>query len=101
MISGAWVGDRVRSGAFAVFLYAKTKDGYAWKCQNKHCTKYKSTITIRFGSFFTKSNLSLQSWVHAMYLWSERVSETMAYRQVGVSEKTMIDSYSFFPGGVQ
>ena len=76
--------------------YAKTKDGFAWKCQNKYCIKYKSTITIRYGSFFTKSNLSLQSWVHAMYLWSERCSETMAYRQVNVSEKTMIDCYSFF-----
>ena len=31
-----------------------------------------------------------------MYLWCERIGETAAGRQVNISEKTMIDFYSFF-----
>ena len=40
---------------------------------------------------FANSNLSLQTWIHALYLWSERIGEKQASRQAGVSEKTMID----------
>ena len=76
--------------------HAKCKDGYTWRCQTKGCVKYKYTTTIRTGSFFANSNLSLQTWIHALYLWSERIGEKQASRQAGVSEKTMIDCYSFF-----
>lgn len=81
--------------------YAKSNDGYAWKCQTKDCAKYKSTVSIRTGSFFSNSRLTLQTWVHAIYMWSERIGESRASRQVGVSEKTMIDCYSFFLGSEQ
>ena len=56
--------------------YAKSKDGYAWKCHTKDCAKFKSTVSIRTGSFFSKSRLMLQTWVHVMYMWSERIGES-------------------------
>ncbi len=31
-----------------------------------------------------------------MYLWSEKISVTATYRQVGISEKSVIDCFSFF-----
>ncbi len=67
-----------------------------WRCQVKDCVKYKSTQSIRLGSFFARSRISLQKWVHVMYLWSERHGEIAVGRQVNLSEKTMIDCYSFF-----
>ncbi len=71
-------------------------DKYCWKCQTKECPKYQSRKSVRTGSFFSKSNLKLQTWLHAMYLWCERTSVTHAYRQLNISEKTVIDIYSFF-----
>ncbi|XP_042238728.1 uncharacterized protein LOC121877180 [Homarus americanus] len=76
--------------------HSRSKDGFAWKCQTRYCKKYKFTATIRTGSFFSKSHVTLQKWVHAIYLWSERVGERTATRHVNISEKTMIDCYSFF-----
>ena len=40
--------------------YSRSKDGFLWKCQFKECQKYKSTKSIRMGSFFARSNFSLQ-----------------------------------------
>lgn len=76
--------------------YSRSKDGFVWKCQSKECPKYKSIKSIRVGSFFARSNISLQKWLHVMYLWCERIGETAAGRQVNISEKTMIDFYSSF-----
>ena len=67
--------------------YTKTKDGFIWKSQVKDCSKYKSTRSIRIGSFFANSNLSLQTWVHAIYLWTENIGEKLASRQLNISEK--------------
>ena len=41
-------------------------DQHAWKCQNRDCHLLKSTVSIRKGSFFARSKLSLQTWVHLM-----------------------------------
>uniref|UniRef100_A0A0P4WJT7 ISXO2-like transposase domain-containing protein n=1 Tax=Scylla olivacea TaxID=85551 RepID=A0A0P4WJT7_SCYOL len=76
--------------------HSKCVDRVVWKCQTKGCTKYKGTTSIRTGSFFARSRLSLQKWVHIMYLWSERIGETTASRQINLSEKTTIDCFSFF-----
>ena len=76
--------------------YSRSKDGFIWKCQQKDCLKYKSTKSIRIGSFFARSNIALQRWIHVMYLWCERIGERAASRQVNLSEKTMIDCYNFF-----
>ena len=68
----------------------------SYECQVKDCSKYKSTRSIQIGSFFANSNLSLQTWVHAIYLWTENIGEKLASRQLNISEKTMVDCYNFF-----
>ena len=78
--------------------YKRCQDGFIWKCQTKNCPRYQHSLSVRKDSFFSHSNLPLHKWVYVMYLWSEHPSETKAYRQVSVSEKSMIDFYNFFRG---
>ena len=46
--------------------------------------------------FFMKSKLRLNDWVHLIYCWASKMGVRMASRQLGVSEKTIVDCYSFF-----
>ena len=56
--------------------YSKSKDGWAWKCQTKLCQNYKNYISIRKGSFFANSNIPLPKWLHLMYLWATKASNS-------------------------
>ena len=67
-----------------------------YKTKNKLCPYFKSTFSIRKGSFCEKSRLTLQQWIHIMYCWSERTPITNASQQVCISDKMAIDSYKFF-----
>ena len=48
----------------------KHGDGYFWKCFEPSCTKRYCTKSIRFGSMFEKSKLSLKVWLHLIYNYS-------------------------------
>ena len=56
--------------------YSKSKDDWAWKCQTKLCQNYKNYISIRKGSFFANSNILLPKWLHLMYLWATKASNS-------------------------
>ncbi|CAL4169371.1 unnamed protein product, partial [Meganyctiphanes norvegica] len=75
---------------------AKTKDGYDWKCRNNDCMRYKSGKSIRQGSFFAKSRISLPKWFDIMYLWSKHVGAKSTSEQVSITCATIVDCYSFF-----
>ena len=45
----------------------KTTDGYIWECPLSNCRKHRS---VRVGSFFEDSNISLAKWLCVIYLWS-------------------------------
>ena len=56
---------------------SKLGDGYNWRCINRNCTKKKgATTTVRKGSIFENSRLSLKMYFHVLYLWSTHDSET-------------------------
>ena len=65
-----WVGKLV--------LRQKTK--FVWKCGNKQCLKFKTTLSIRNNSFFFKKRIDLQMGVYAMYLWCINTS----HKNIGV-----------------
>ena len=44
-----------------------TTDGYIWECPSSNCRKHRS---VRVGSFFEDSNISLARWLYVIYLWS-------------------------------
>ena len=67
---------------------ASTLDKYMWGCQQKECKNYKTKKSIRHGSIFHKSKFSLQTWILAIYLWSEHTGLLTAARQLGICTKS-------------
>ncbi|XP_068671312.1 uncharacterized protein [Montipora foliosa] len=53
----------------------RVKDGYMWRCTNKRC---RTWLSIRSGSFFEGSNITLSSWLHLMFLWAMQVSGSLS-----------------------
>ena len=63
-------------------------DGECWRC-----TQCKGRKSIRDGSFFAKSHITLQKWMILMFWWSREYSVTDAARDAEVDEGTAIDVY--------
>ena len=57
------------------------KDQFSWRCTNSSC---RTWLTLRHGSFFEKSKLDLQKWLHILYLWSIDASQKQIVETVGV-----------------
>ena len=71
------------------------KDGVGWKCHT--C---KGRMSIRAGSFFSKSHLSkshltLQQWMMLIHYWSRQNSVCDAAESSGVGMNTAIDVYQW------
>ena len=64
------------------------KDKTVFRYREKRC---KTTTGRRGGSFFEKSKLLLDKWLHIIYLWSMSTPVTSACTQVGVSRVTGVD----------
>ena len=73
--------DRVRSDV---------SDGVSWKCPQ--CKGRKS---IREGSFFDKSKLTLQKWLLLIYRWVCQYPVTDAAEEAEVREATACDVYQW------
>jgi transposase-like protein len=66
-------------------------DKYSWWC--RECKGRKS---IRTGSFFQKSNTTLQKWMLMLYLWARQYPVTDASEETGISLRVSIDMYLWF-----
>ena len=76
---------------------SKLGDGYDWRCINRKCTKKKgATTTIRKGSIFENSRLSLKMYFHVLYLWSTHDSETHIRDLTKVSIPTLVNLFIIF-----
>ena len=65
-------------------------DGVSWWCP--HCKGRKS---IRDGSFFAKSRLTLQKWLILMHFWAREYPVGDAAEEAQVQQKTAIDIYQW------
>ena len=65
-------------------------DGVSW-----YCPQYYTRKTIRDGSFFSKSRLTLQKWLLLMYLWARQYPVTDAMEEADVDRRTAIDIYQW------
>lgn len=63
-------------------------DGCRWRCPDCH-----KAISIRSGSFFEKSRLTLQKWLLLMHWWAMEYPVKDASGEIGVSEATAIQVY--------
>ena len=65
-------------------------DGVSWYCPQCYTRK-----SIRKGSFFEKSRLTLQKLVLLMYMWVRQYPVTDACEEAEVTEHTAIDMYQW------
>ena len=65
----------------------RVKDGYMWRCTNKRC---RTWLSIRSGSFFEGSNITLSSWLHLMFLWAMQISGSKIARLTSLSKPTVV-----------
>ena len=67
-------------------------DGYTWRCTDSHCRTMK---TIRSGSFFEKSKVSLDKWLLLIHHWAVDSKVSVAAAAVGVSRVTVMQCNQF------
>ena len=65
-------------------------DGMRWRCPD--CRK---GVTIRQGSFFERSKLTLQKWLLLMHWWAKQYPVKDAAAEIGVSLATAIQVYAW------
>ena len=65
-------------------------DGVTWGCP-----KCKTTKSIRQGSFFSKSKLSLQTWLILIYWWAQEYPVTDAAQEAECNKSTAVDVYQW------
>ncbi|XP_019863338.1 PREDICTED: uncharacterized protein LOC100639804 [Amphimedon queenslandica] len=65
-------------------------DGKCW-----YCPTCKTTRSIRHGSFFSQSKITLQKWMILMLWWSREYPVTDASREAEVNPDTAVDVYGW------
>ena len=66
-------------------------DGYSW-----WCPQCKTRKSIREGSFFSKSRLTLQKWLLMLLMWARDRPVTDAMDEAEVQSRTAVDIYQWF-----
>ena len=77
--------QRCQWGTEMVLRDRNVMDGLIWECPLRTCRKLRS---IRAGSFFEDSNISLGQWLNIIYLWSVDVLNKQLSLMTGISLRT-------------
>lgn len=67
-------------------------DQCCWRCSNKACGK---KVSIRHGSWFSNSNLPLETIILLTYFWVYRVEQAFVEHELAISHTTIVDWYNF------
>ena len=78
--------QRYQCGTEMVLQDRNVVDGLIWECPLRTCRKRRS---IRAGSFFEDSKISLRQWLNIIYLWSIDVSNKQLSLMTGFSLRTI------------
>ena len=60
-----------------------------------YCPECKGRKSIRVGSFFSKSRLSLQKWLLVIYLWAREYPVTDVASEANISARVAVDMYQW------
>jgi transposase-like protein len=70
-----------------------SKDGYVWMCKRRDCYR---KISIREGSWFKNSHLTIPTILKLTYYWSYKLPNDYVKFQLGIgSDNTLVDWYNF------
>ena len=67
-------------------------DQCCWRCSHKTCGK---KVSIRQGSWFSNSNLTLETIGLLTYFWVYRTEQEFVKHELGISHTTIVDWYNF------
>lgn len=74
--------------------YSNISDNFVWKCNNKNCQKYKTTISIRNKSLLNNFRLSLKNCLEILYRFSKEEQIYMILKDIKtISKPTIIKFY--------
>ena len=67
-------------------------DGYVWGCRRQIGRKrHRTEKSIREGSWFEQSNLSIEEIIKFTYWWSQGLEQWQIKRQLGLGSHTAVD----------
>ena len=67
-------------------------DGFTWRCSLARCRK---RVSIREGSFFSKSHLPLWKVVRFLYLWTANCKIEVIKHELDISPQMIVDWNNF------
>ena len=71
-------------------------DGLKWECRLKDNGKrHKAEISVRKGSWFEQSNVTLEEILKFSYWWSQDLDQAQIVHELGLSRRTGVDWDSF------
>ena len=72
-----------------------SSDCYLWRCRRKLPKPHDKRISIRHGTWFANSNMSLEEIIEYSYVWSMGLNEKQINTQLELSDNTNVDWSSF------
>ena len=66
---------------------------HRWRCSDTTCRK---STSLRAGSFFAQSNLTLQKWLILIHWWCREYPVSDAAQEAKITEKTAVQAYQYF-----
>ena len=83
-------------GNMSMINDSKVSDGRRWYCrirtgQNKH----EHRLSLRTGTFFEKSNMTIEECIQFFYLWTHGISQDQIQHELQLSSRTDVDWASF------
>lgn len=69
-----------------------SSDGFKWRCQKSDHIK---DISMRKGSWFEKSNLTIEEIIELTYWWTTGTEQKQIIREMGISSRTAVDWDNF------
>ena len=71
-------------------------DGFKWECRKQRNNKrHKVEKSIRSGSWFGQSNMTLEEVLQFTYWWSQDLNQNQIRHELGLNPNTGVDSDSF------
>ena len=71
-------------------------DGYRWECRKQDKgRRHKFTVSIRKGSWFAESNLTIEEVLKYTYWWTQGLDQCQIRRQLKLNPNTAVDRDSF------
>lgn len=71
-----------------IVMDSSRADGRVWRCKNSRCGSKRS---IREGSFFDKSHLSISKILLFIYLWCKDCNNKFLKEELEIDQKTSVD----------